>query len=656
MLALEMGRTREKVVVRLLGPVAVMREGVASAMPRSRKVRTLLAFLALSPHPVTRSRLCDLLWDVPNDPRGELRWCLSKVRGLLDDEDRKRVVTDEDTVSLDLSDCRVDAVEVDTALRAGIDSLDVAQLGELAELFGGDLLGGVEVDGSPELAGWLAAQRNRFRGMHVTVLSTLAAGTAEPDERFRRLDAWLQVAPFDLRAHLLLLETLAGVGRHHDADAHLAATIRSFEQEGLDWTSLRDGYRRPPPRIEAPRVVEPLRFTDAPRAHRRAAIGIMPFVEDGARTRMADGLTDDIITQLAKQRMLFVIARGTVFALAERGIGADEAARLLAIDYMTTGSLHREGTRITVKVELVDTRDSRIVWTDELQDDTFTVLDTIVERIVAVIAKEVELAESQRAILKAPSSLDAWEAYHRGLWHMYKFNGPDNREAQQFFRTAIERDPTFARAHAGLSFTHFQNAFLDLTPDRDQQIAFAYATANQSVGADDLDPAAHWAMGRALWLRGGAQPESLDELHRSVELSPNFALGHYTLAFVQAQSGDPHAAIEASNYSRKLSPFDPLGFGMLGSRGLSHIRLQEYEEGAVWAVRATARPNAHIHMLAIAALALELAGRRDESRTFVGRMRDQQTSYTVEDFLRAFRFLPDAANQFRHAARRIQFG
>src|SRR5262249_17565647 len=154
----------------------------------------------------------------------------------------------------------------------------------------------------------------------------------------------------------------------------------------------------------------------------------------------------------------------------------------------------------------------------------------VVNRIVAAIAEEIEAEEARRAVLKCPSSLDAWESYHRGLWHMYKFNGPDNQHAEQFFRAALELDPTFSRAHAGMSFTHFQNAFLELTPDRDHQIALAFETATRSLSADDHDPASHWAMGRALWLRG-EQDGSLAELQRSVELSPNFALGHYTLGF-----------------------------------------------------------------------------------------------------------------------------
>ena len=91
--------------LRLLGPMTISRDGAPLALPASRKVRALLAYLALAPQPVARSKLCELLWDVPNDPRGELRWCLSKVRGLLDEPGRRRVRHRGDTIALDLADC-----------------------------------------------------------------------------------------------------------------------------------------------------------------------------------------------------------------------------------------------------------------------------------------------------------------------------------------------------------------------------------------------------------------------------------------------------------------------------------------------------------------------------------------------------------------------
>ncbi|HKH28991.1 MAG TPA: tetratricopeptide repeat protein, partial [Sphingomicrobium sp.] len=225
-------------------------------------------------------------------------------------------------------------------------------------------------------------------------------------------------------------------------------------------------------------------------------------------------------------------------------------------------------------------------------------LDEIGNRIVASIASEIETIERNRAILRPPNSLDAWEAHHRGLWHMYRFSKADNERARHFFKTAVRLDPTFARAYAGLSFTHWQNAFQGWAK-RAPEIDRAFATAGQSLMADDRDPAAHWAMGRALWLRG-SQDQSVVELEQAIELSPNFALGHYTLAFVHSQSGDPHAAIASSDQSRLLSPFDPLLFGMLATRAMALVRLGRFEEAADWSVKAAARPNAQAHILAIA--------------------------------------------------------
>ncbi|RUW78939.1 transcriptional regulator, partial [Mesorhizobium sp. M1E.F.Ca.ET.063.01.1.1] len=97
--------------LRLFGPLAIVRDSVPVVLPASRKLRALLAYLTLAPHPVSRSRLCELLWDVPNDPRGELRWCLSKLRAALDEPDLRRVETEGDAVALRLADTRVDALE-----------------------------------------------------------------------------------------------------------------------------------------------------------------------------------------------------------------------------------------------------------------------------------------------------------------------------------------------------------------------------------------------------------------------------------------------------------------------------------------------------------------------------------------------------------------
>lgn len=451
------------------------------------------------------------------------------------------------------------------------------------------------------------------------------------------------------------------------------AVADNGEEQACIATIQRRGYRFVAPVIEgAPAVSgEIITSVDPPMpeasatpdhdtgaAPRRASIAVMPFIDlmPGAMTRggMAGALAHDVITRLAQLRSLFVIAQGSVFALSERNISPQEAGRLLNVDYVVSGTVRRDDLNLTVSAELAETASARIVWTETFHsrwDDALLILDELGSRIVSCVTSEIELAERNRALLKPPNSLDAWEAHHRGLWHMYRFNRDDNAQARHFFEMAVRLDPTFSRAYAGLSFTHFQNAFQGWTA-REPEIARAFETASQSLVVDERNPAAHWAMGRALWLRGH-HDQSVLALEQAIDLSPSFALGHYTLSFVHAQAGNPQAAIESSDHSRHLSPFDPLLFGMLGARAMALVRLGHFDDAAGWAVKAAARPNAHVHILGIAAYSLALAGSLDEAHAYAIAIRRIQPGYSVADFLSAFRFDPDGEALFRQGATRI---
>jgi TolB-like protein/DNA-binding SARP family transcriptional activator len=678
--------------IQLLGPTAIIRADAALPLPPSRKLRALVAYLALSTHPVSRAHLCELLWDIPNDPRGELRWCLSKARTLLDEPGRHRV-----QAAQDLHDCRVDVIDIELAMRQGINNVGVERLRSLAALFGGDFLDGLQIRSCPMFDSWLVAQRRRFRSCQAAVLEHLAATLPDgSEERYDCLDKWLRLAPFDRHAHVQMLQSLSARQQLREGEEHLAAAIRAFEDEGLDWRPLRDAWRQlrtapaestkslnSPESPESPESREWPAPTALPKSSepaaepsiaalaepsdggkdqtRRASIAVMPFADasarNGVRGGLGDGLAYDIITRLAKLRSLFVIAQGTVFALDQRSVGPEEAGRTLNVDFVVSGRLRRHAKRIIVDVALVQARTARIVWAETFDhplDDAFVALDDIGNRIVASVEIEVESAERERAILTPPNSLDAWSAHHRGLWHMYRFNQADNAQARRFFQMAVRLDPAYSRAYAGLSFTHWQDAFQHWGEQR-LSMDLAYKAAGQSLTADDRDPAAHWAMGRALWLRGSQDP-SLAELQRAVDLSPNFALGHYTLGFVHCQSGDAQVAIGAADHSRHLSPFDPLLFGMLAVRALALVRLGRIAEAADWAVKAAMRPNAHVHILAIAAHCLALADRQDEALGFVALIHQANPAYRVADFLNAFRLATDAEDLFKVAAGRIGLG
>lgn len=660
--SLNSGGRKAVLQVQMLGPLLVSRSDAPLRLPASRKVRALFAYLALAPEALGRAHLCELLWDVPNDPRGELRWCLSKLRGLLDEPGRRRVVARDDLIELDLSTCRIDAIEIEQAAAKGVATLGIDRLRALSKSFAGDFLEGLEIDRNPPFGNWLAAQRRRFRACRVAVQEHLVRSLpAASDEIFPAAEKWITLAPFDQQAHLVLLEALAQRGRLGECEEHLAVTARRFQAEELDFAPLRDAWRLARER-QAVSMSSPPPSEDPPRlAACRVSLAVMPFLqqtrEDDTHRSLADGLAHDIITRLAKLRSLFVIAQGSVFALAERSVGSTDAGRRLDVDYVTSGTLRLRAGRIIVTIELVETRTARIVWAeayDQKLDDAFAIIDEIGSRIVSAIAGEIETAERNRAVLKPPNSLNAWEAYHRGLWHMYRFTRTENDQARHFFEMALQLDPTFSRAYAGLSFTHWQSAF-QRWANREQESERAYAVASQGLIADDHDPAAHWAMGRALWLRG-REDESLAELERTVDLSPSFALGHYALSFVRAQSGDPRAAIGSSDYSRRLSPFDPLLFAMLSARALAHVRLGEFEEAASWALKGAARPNAHATILAIAAHCLALAGRAEEGRAFMATIRKSLPDYGFDDFLGTFQFPADTAALFRQGAQRLGLG
>lgn len=648
--------------LRLLGPMTLMRRGVAVTLPPSRKVRALLAYLAVAPRPVARERLCDLLWQVPSDPRGELRWSLSKLRSLMDTDARRRVIAAADRISLDLDDCDVDARHLMEARQRGIGEIDLATLREIAERCSGDLLEGIDIDNCPAFEHWLTSLRSELRLYQHEVAAEIGKKTPVGSEQgLPAARQWLDLAPRDTGANIRFLAELFHRRMTDACNRHLDAAARLFADEGVNFAPIREAWEhlRHPPREPAITIVsesagvpaEPVRMSAA----RRASIAVMPFRElatdPAGRHDLGSAIAHDVISKLARLRSLFVIARGSVFAIAGEGLALQEIGRRLGVDYVATGFLEQHDQGLGVTVEVAEAATAHIIWTERFESrsaERFALLDEIGNSIVSSIAAEIENEERNRAILKHPGSLDAWEAYHRGLWHMFRFTAEENARAAEFFHLSTRLDPTFSRAHAGLSFTHWQRAF-QRWGDRDAETRDALKAAGHSLLVDDQNPAAHWSMGRALWLTGD-HDEAVRELEHSVHLSPNFALGHYALAFVHAQSGDPQAAIAASDHSRLLSPYDPLLFGMLGTRAIALIRLGAFEEAADWAVKAAARPNAHVHILAIAAHCLALAGRIDEARNCAARIRLQNPDYRTDNFLDAFHFTPDVIARYRKAA------
>ena len=654
--------------IRLLGALRVEARGASVALPPSRKVRALLGYLLLTPHPVPREKLCDLLWDVADDPRAELRWCLAKLRNIVDSPETPRLLADRERVGIDIASLDVDALRVARAIEPALAGADIGLLRDLVAEFGGDLLEGLSVERNPAFDTWLLAERQRFARWHARALTCIAAALPDGDEgRIETFSMRLALTPLDPEAHLDLLAALLRQGRKSEADQVLASALRMCASEGLDPAPLRQAYARarPTPSAALTRPVEPaagvaadpVPASGAPA--RRAGIVVMPFASDGPPDSLiAEGLGHDVTLGLAKLRSLLVIARGTALALRDRAVAPGDVAALLQVDYVASGEVRSQGERLMISVELAAVPAGHIVWTEDFAiriDAALDLIGTISGRIISGIDQQIQVAERNRALLRPPASLDAWQLHHRGLWHAFRFTAADNAEAESLFRAAVSADPTFSRAYAGLSFTHWQNVFQFAKEARGHHLDRAFEAAGRAIESDPLDPAAHWSLGRAFWLMGD-DANALSALRESVELSPNFAMGHYSLAFVQAQTGDPELALAAADTSCRLSPLDPMLFAFHGARTFGLLRLGRHDEAAEWAQRAVQQRNAHVHIHAITALTLAATGRLNQARREAESVRRQFPGYGIDRFLSTFRLEQGLADTYRRAARAIGLG
>jgi TolB-like protein/Flp pilus assembly protein TadD len=373
----------------------------------------------------------------------------------------------------------------------------------------------------------------------------------------------------------------------------------------------------------------------------RPSIAVLPFRiigSDGPFVTIADGLPHELITELARLRWLFVIARGSSFRLRGLDLDLREVGRLLGVRYCLSGTVEMNGQHLVVTTELADTRGGDVIWGERYTgfiDDVHAVRGEIRSKILAALEIQIPLHEATEARLTVTENLDAWSSYHLGLQHIYRFNQKDNAAAAALFGRAVELDSGFARAFAGLSFVHFQTAFMRQTNDMTGEIALARSFAQRGVDIDPLDPFVNFTMGRSFWLDGDLD-RALAWIERSTSLSPNYAQGIYARAWTETMAGNGVDGREHVDLAMRLSPLDPLYYAMLGTRGFTHMLRGEYAEAADWCERAARSPGAHVLIAMIAAVALSLAGNEKNASTWAADVRVRNSRLTHRDFFGAF--------------------
>jgi DNA-binding winged helix-turn-helix (wHTH) protein len=379
----------------------------------------------------------------------------------------------------------------------------------------------------------------------------------------------------------------------------------------------------------------------------RPSLAVLPFrlIGDGGRyAALAVALPDELITELSRLRWLFITARASSFRLRASDTEFSEIGGLLRVRYCLWGTVEVSDRTVVVAVELVDTADGGVVWAERFSgpiDDVHAMREDIRSRVLTALEIQIPVHEATLARLGTADNLDAWSAYHLGLQHMYRFNRVDNAAASALFQRAVHIDPLFARAHAGLSFIHFQTAFMGYTDDIAGETNQARRFAERGLELDPLDPFVNFTMGRTYWLQGDLE-SSLGWLERATTISPHYAQGIYARAWTEALAARGDEARIHVDLAMRLSPLDPLRYGMLGTRAFTHMAVGEDVEAADWAERAARSPGAHVLIAMIAAAAHALKGDAARALYWAANVRERSSALTRADFCRAFPMKSDS--------------
>jgi adenylate cyclase len=391
------------------------------------------------------------------------------------------------------------------------------------------------------------------------------------------------------------------------------------------------GVARVPKPMAEP-IAERLLFPERP------SIAVLAFTNmssDPDQEFFADGVSEDIITDLSRNRVLFVIARNSSFSYKGRTVDVKQISRELGVRYLVQGSVRRIGSRARVTVQLIDAETGNHIWAERYDRDVgevFAVQDEIARAVASAIVPAVADMEQQRALRKPPENLGAWEAYQRGLWHVTRMGKEDNEKSQRLFQRAIDLDPAFSLAYQGLARAHVDKASHHMSLSAADAFAVALPLALKAVELDPADANAHGLLGY-VWLINGDLEQGLARAIMALDMNTNSVVALQTkgscLVFLGKLGEGAHVLRE---YLR-LNPRDPWSFRAYTHLSIACYALTDYEgcvDAGQRAVQANPKINGSYRWLAAA---LAQLGRIDEALQVIRRASDILAPVTFTDYV-----------------------
>jgi TolB-like protein len=353
----------------------------------------------------------------------------------------------------------------------------------------------------------------------------------------------------------------------------------------------------------------------------KPSIAVLPFLNLGGdpdRDYLVDGIVEDIITALSRNRGFFVIARNSSFTYKGGSVDVKQVVRELGVRYVLEGSIRVSGDRMRVTGQLIEGVSGRHLWADKFDytsADPFELQDRLVERVVGAIAPQLEKAEMDRAKRELTSNPAAYDLYLRGLASWNRWSKDDNANALRYFYAAIEKDPEFATPY-GLAASCYQFAKANGWPlDFDREEISRLTERAVELGSDDAVALCWGGHVRAFFFK--EVERALLLINRALELDVNLATAWQRSGWVRGYAGDHEEAIRSLERAMRLNPLDPRVFLTQSAMAFAHFIAGRDQEASDWAAMAArVKPN-WMPALRVAIAANAMLGRTAEARNGV---------------------------------------
>ncbi|MBS0563339.1 MAG: adenylate/guanylate cyclase domain-containing protein [Proteobacteria bacterium] len=343
------------------------------------------------------------------------------------------------------------------------------------------------------------------------------------------------------------------------------------------------------------------------RAAVKPTVAVLPFANmsrDHEQEYFADGLTEDIITELSRRHELFVISRNSTFVYKGQPVNIREIARKLGAQYIVEGSVRRSGETLRITVQLIDSASDSHIWAEKYDrrlDDIFAVQDEMTTAIVATLPGRLEAAQQTQVARKVPASLAAYECVLAAKVLHHRSTRKDIDEAKRLIDRAIELDPEYAHAYAWRGCILGQTWVYGWCEDRDAVMAEVAANVEKAFSLDQDDADVQRLLA-AICIAKDELPRARFHMERALDLNPNYDLVVVQMGELLTWLGNPEEGIDWIRKAMRLNPHHPERFW--SHLGRAHFAARQYSEAVEAFMRLSAPDHTHHAFLAAACAGL----------------------------------------------------